>query len=52
MPLPHFLILLAVVVIAAGATIWLATSSGVSIATLAVMALIGAGVVRLLARVE
>lgn len=52
MPLPHFLILLAVVVIAAGATIWLATSSGVSIAALAVMALIGAGVVRLLARVE
>lgn len=52
MPLPHFLILIAVVICAAGVTLWFATAKGVPFAALALAALIGAGLIRLLARVE
>jgi hypothetical protein len=52
MPLPHFLLLIALVVIAAGATIWVASSVGVSWAAVTLVVLIGAALVRLLARVE
>ncbi|WP_372839928.1 hypothetical protein [Phaeovulum sp.] len=52
MPLPHFLILLALVIAAAAATLWFATSAGVPVAVLALVALVGAALVRLLAPVE
>lgn len=52
MPLPHFLILLLVVIAAAGATLWMASSAGVPLAALALAALVGAALMRLLARVE
>lgn len=52
MPLPHFLILLLVVIAAAGATLWMASSAGVPVAALALAALVGAALMRLLARVE
>lgn len=52
MPLPHFLLMLALVIIAAGVTIWVASSVGVPMAVVAVVVLIGAALVRLLARVE
>jgi hypothetical protein len=52
MPLPHFLLLLVVVVLAAGATLWVASSAGVPFAALALAALVGAALMRLLARVE
>lgn len=52
MPLPRFLALLALVIVAAGATLWLAAASGIPMAAVALLALIAAGVVRLLARVE
>lgn len=52
MPLPHFLILIAVVVLAAALTLWLAAAKGVPLAALALVALVGAGLVRLMARVE
>lgn len=52
MPLPHFLVLLLVVIAAAGATLWIASSAGVPLAALALAALFGAALMRLLARVE
>jgi hypothetical protein len=52
MPLPHFLALLVIVILAAALTLWLASAFGVSMAILALLALIGAGIVRLMARVE
>ncbi|TDQ62258.1 hypothetical protein [Phaeovulum veldkampii] len=52
MPLPHFLFLIAAVILAAGLTLWVASQAGVSLALLAVLALVAAGLVRLMARVE
>lgn len=52
MPLPHFLILIAAVILAAAVTLWFAATKGVPFAALALAALIGAGVIRLMARVE
>ena len=52
MPLPHFLTLLIVVLIAAALTLWGLTASGVPFALIALGALVGAGVVRLMTRVE
>ncbi|WP_376873955.1 hypothetical protein [Albirhodobacter sp. R86504] len=52
MPLPHFLTLLVVVLIAAAVTLWTLTASGVPIAYIAVGGLIGAGVIRLMTRIE
>ncbi|SFN15118.1 hypothetical protein SAMN05216224_102668 [Thioclava dalianensis] len=52
MPLPHFLLLIVFVIVMAALTIWIFASSGVPIAMLGLMALVAAGVMRLLARVE
>jgi multisubunit Na+/H+ antiporter MnhE subunit len=52
MPLPHFLALLVIVLIAGAVTLWLLASSGVPVAYVALGALIGAGVMRLMTRVE
>ncbi|KEO60540.1 hypothetical protein [Thioclava indica] len=52
MPLPHFLLLIVFVIVMAGVTIWAFASSGMPIAMLGLMALIAAGVMRLMARVE
>ncbi|MDP1667812.1 hypothetical protein [Phaeovulum sp.] len=52
MPLPHFLMLLVVVIAAAAATLWVASSAGVPLAALALAAVVGAALIRLLARVE
>ncbi|WP_181443843.1 hypothetical protein ACTTAK_11185 [Rhodobacter capsulatus] len=52
MPLPHFLMMLLAVIAAAGLTIFLAVQSGLSLAVLGLGVLIGAGLIRMLARVE
>lgn len=52
MPLPHFLIMILAVIAAAGLTIFLAVQSGLSLAGLGLATLIGAGLMRMLARVE
>lgn len=39
MPLPHFLLLIAMVILAAGLTLWAAFASGVPLAVLALVAL-------------
>lgn len=51
-PLPHFLLMLCVIVLAAGVTLWFALHSGISLPALGVLLLLAAGVVRLFARVE
>ena len=45
MPLPQFLLLMAAVIVAAAATLWVSLSHGVPIVALALAALIAAGVV-------
>lgn len=52
MPLPHFLVLIFAVIAAAGLTIFLAVQAGLPMAALGLGALIGAGLMRVLARVE
>ncbi len=52
MPLPHFLLMIVAVVLAAALTVALAVQAGVPLAALGLAALIGAGLLRLLARVE
>lgn len=52
MPLPHFLVLLCLVVIAAGATIWLASQAGISAAIVATGVLFAAAIARLFMKVE
>lgn len=47
MPLPHFLLMLAAVVLAAAVTLWLALWAGVPLQILVVAALVGAAVVHL-----
>ena len=45
MPLPQFLLLIAAVVLAAAATLWVSIAHGVPLVALALAALIAAGVV-------
>lgn len=52
MPLPRFLVLIAAVIVAAGVTIFCAVLAGVPLAALGFGALLAAGLMRLLARVE
>ena len=52
MPLPHFLMLILVVILAAGLTIFLAAQAGVPMVALDLGALVGACLMRMLARVE
>jgi len=52
MPLPHFLLMILAVIAAAGLTIFLAAEAGLPMAALALGALIGAALMRVLARVE
>ncbi|MBW0158752.1 hypothetical protein [Sedimentimonas flavescens] len=52
MSLPHFLALILVAILAAGLTVWLAHSVGLSLAIVGSAALIGAAIARLMARVE
>lgn len=50
MPLPQFLALIVLVILAAALTIWAASSAGMPMAALAVSALLAAGLVRLVGR--
>ncbi|MGO4854317.1 hypothetical protein [Phaeovulum sp. W22_SRMD_FR3] len=52
MPLPHFLALIIAVILAAGATLWFAAHAGLPLPLLGLGLLAGAGLVRLMARVE
>ncbi|MFV0293618.1 MAG: hypothetical protein ACK5II_10585 [Paracoccus sp. (in: a-proteobacteria)] len=45
MPLPHFLLLMVAVILAAAATLWVGITHGVPIVALALAALIAAGLV-------
>ena len=47
MPLPHFLLMIAVVVMAAALTVWASVSAGVPLIALALIALTGAAVLHL-----
>lgn len=47
MPLPHFLVLIAGVIVASGATIWAASAVGVPIFALAIVALLAAAIMHL-----
>ena len=42
MPLPHFLLLILAVILAAGVTIWAASAVGIPLVALAMLALVGA----------
>lgn len=50
MPLPHFLLMIALVNFAAGLTVWAVSASGLPMAVLAVTALLGAAAVGLVGR--
>ncbi|MDO5528981.1 MAG: hypothetical protein Q4F71_06215 [Paracoccus sp. (in: a-proteobacteria)] len=50
MPLPHFLLMLAAVILAAGATIWFGLQSGLPLAALCLGALVAALVLRMAMR--
>lgn len=50
MPLPHFLMMMLLVLLAAVLTIWAAASAGLPVATLAVTALLAAAAVHLVGR--
>ena len=50
MPLPHFLILILAVILAAALTIWAATAIGVPLYALALIALSAAAILRLARR--
>lgn len=50
MPLPHFLILVLAVILAAGLTIWAASAVGVPLFALGLLALVAAAVAHLTAR--
>ena len=47
MPLPHFLLLILAVILAAGLTIWVASAVGVPLFVLGLLALLGAAVAHL-----
>ncbi|QRZ13977.1 hypothetical protein JWJ88_04770 [Paracoccus methylovorus] len=50
MPLPHFLILILAVILAAGLTIWAASAAGIPIVVLGFLALLAAAITHLTAR--
>ncbi|WP_229583160.1 hypothetical protein [Paracoccus sp. S-4012] len=50
MPLPHFLVMLLLVVTAAGLTLWAVSAAGVPLFALAVTALLAAAAVHLVGR--
>lgn len=50
MPLPHFLILMLAVILAAGLTIWAASAVGIPLFALALLALAAAGIAHLSTR--
>ncbi|SFA44705.1 hypothetical protein SAMN04487972_103253 [Paracoccus halophilus] len=50
MPLPHFLLLILVVILAAGVTIWMANAAGIPLFALGLVALLAAALVHLSAR--
>lgn len=50
MPLPHFLLLIAVVILAAAVTLWVSVSAGVPLVALGLIALTGAAVLHLTMR--
>ncbi|MCL7465751.1 hypothetical protein [Phaeovulum sp. NW3] len=52
MPLPHFLTLIALATCGAALTVWLAAGAGVPLPLLALIALLGAGLVRLMMRAQ
>lgn len=52
MPLPHFLLMICVILTAAGVTVWAATHVGIPFGFVALVALLAAGVIRLMGRVE
>lgn len=47
MPLPHFLLMIAIVILAAAVTVWATLSAGIPLAALALIALTGAAVLHL-----
>ena len=47
MPLPHFLLMLAAVILMAGVTLWASISAGVPLAAVGLIALTGAAVLHL-----
>ena len=47
MPLPHFLLLIATVILFAGITLWASVAAGVPLAALGLVALTGAAVLHL-----
>lgn len=52
MPLPHFLMLIAAVILAAGVTLWASLAAGVPMALLGILALSAALLVRLTMRTD
>lgn len=50
MPLPHFLLMLAAVIISAGITLWLASTFGVPLFALGLLALMAAAIAHYAAR--
>ena len=52
MPLPHFLLLLLAVVLAAGVTLWVASVAGLPLAGLGITALVAAAAAHLATRVH
>lgn len=52
MPLPHFLMMIAAVILAAGMTIWASLSAGVPLAVMGLIALSAAALVRLAMRTD
>ncbi|WP_176715598.1 hypothetical protein [Thioclava sp. SK-1] len=52
MPLPHFLLLIFAVIVAAAISLWAAAFVGVPLPALAMIVLLAAGLVRMITRVE
>ncbi|WP_199259799.1 hypothetical protein [Paracoccus binzhouensis] len=50
MPLPHFLILILAVILAAGLTIWAASAVGIPLVAIGLLALAAAGIAHLTMR--
>ncbi|MDO5632899.1 MAG: hypothetical protein Q4G22_13840 [Paracoccus sp. (in: a-proteobacteria)] len=47
MPLPHFLLMIAIVILLAAVTLWASVAAGIPLAALAIVALMGAAVLHL-----
>ena len=52
MPLPGFLAVLAIVLLAGAGTVWIIASTGVSPVLIGMLALLGAGFIRMMGHVE